>query len=40
MVDKTMEEFQLLDDITGGDIYIGAAESESFCYFVTVAKQL
>ena len=28
MVDKTMEEFQALDDITGGDIYIGAAESE------------
>lgn len=40
MVDKTMEEFQSLDDITGGDIYIGAAESESFCYFATVAKQL
>lgn len=40
MVDKTMEEFQTLDDMTGGDIYIGAAESESFCYFATVAKQL
>ena len=25
MVDKTMEEFQSLDDIAGGDIYIGAA---------------
>lgn len=40
MVDKTMEEFQSLDDMTGGDIYIGAAESESFCYFATIAKQL
>lgn len=40
MVDKTMEEFQSLDDITGGDIYIGAAESQSFCYFATIAKQL
>lgn len=40
MVDKTMEEFQSLDDITGGDIYIGAAESESFCYFAQIAKNL
>ena len=40
MVDKTMEEFQALDDITGGDIHIGAAESESFSYFATVAKDL
>lgn len=40
MVDKTMEEFQALDDISGGDIYIGAAESESFSYFATVAKDL
>ena len=40
MVDKTMEEFQALDDITGGDIYISAAESESFSYFATVAKDL
>lgn len=40
MIDKTMEEFQALDDITGGDIYIGAAESESFSYFATVAKDL
>ena len=40
MFDKTMEEFQALDDITGGDICIGAAESESFSYFATVAKDL
>lgn len=40
MVDKTMDEFQSLDDITGGDIYIGAAESESFCYFASIAKKL
>lgn len=40
MVDKTIEEFQSLDDITGGDIYIGAAESESFSYFASVAKEL
>lgn len=40
MLDKTMEEFLSLDDLTGGDIYIGAAESESFCYFATIAKNL
>ena len=40
MVDKTIEEFQSLDDITGGDIYIGAAESKSFGYFAEVAKEL
>ena len=38
MVDKTLEEFQSLDDITGGDIYIGAAESEAFEYFAAITR--
>lgn len=29
MVDKTEEEFKALDEISGGDIHIGAAESDS-----------
>lgn len=40
MVDKTVEEFQSLDDITGGDIYIGAAESNGLTAFMQVLKQL
>lgn len=40
MVDKTMEEFQSLDDITGGDIYIGTAESNGITPFIQVLKQL
>lgn len=40
MVDKTMEEFQSLDDITGGDIYIGTAESNGITPFIRILKQL
>ena len=40
MVDKTMEEFQSLDDIAGGDIYIGAAESNGITPFIQILKQL
>ena len=40
MVDKTVEEFQSLDDITGGDIYIGAAESNGITPFIQILKQL
>lgn len=40
MVDKTMDEFHSLDDINGGDIYIGGAESASFKCFAQVAKIL
>ncbi|MBO4351560.1 MAG: LysR family transcriptional regulator, partial [Proteobacteria bacterium] len=32
MVDKTVSEFKSLDDITGGDIYIGCAESYQIRY--------
>ncbi|WP_102410810.1 LysR family transcriptional regulator [Beduinella massiliensis] len=40
MVDKTTDEFKSLDEITGGDIRIGCAESENFKYFVYAAKSL
>lgn len=40
MVDKTTEEFQSLDEISGGDIYIGGAESKAIKYFVEAAKNL
>ncbi len=33
MVDKTTDEFKSLSDITGGDIYIAAAESKLVKYF-------
>jgi DNA-binding transcriptional LysR family regulator len=40
MVDKTMDEFRCLDEINGGDIYIGGAESDAIKYFVWAAKNL
>lgn len=40
MVDKTMEEFSSLDELDGGDIYIGAAESNGLIPFMHVLKQL
>lgn len=40
MVDKTLDEFHSLDEINGGDIYIGGAESEAIQYFVKAAKNL
>ena len=40
MVDKTMDEFHSLDTVTGGDIYIGGAESDAIKYFVWAAKHL
>ncbi len=40
MVDKTTDEFKYLNEITGGDIRIGCAESENFKYFVLAAKAL
>ena len=40
MVDKTTEEFKALDEINGGDIHIGCAESDGFKYFAQAAKEL
>lgn len=40
MVDKTTAEFRTMDDIIGGDIYIGAAETDSTKYFARIAKEL
>lgn len=40
MVDKTMDEFSSLDEIDGGDIYIGAAESNGLMPFMHILRQL
>lgn len=40
MVDKTIDEFKALDEINGGDIYIGCAESEGISHFLRVVKKL
>lgn len=36
MVDKTTEEFKALDEVTGGDVYIGCAESSQVQYLAEV----
>lgn len=40
MVDKTTAEFKALDEIHGGDIRIGCAESEGITHFLHVIKKL
>lgn len=40
MVDKTTDEFKSLGEITGGDIRIGCAESDSIRHFANCAKNL
>lgn len=40
MVDKTLDEFHSMDNIYGGEIYIGAAESDSFQLFAKIAKNM
>ena len=40
MADKTLAEFQSLDTGTGGDIYIGCAESNGIAPFIRVIKSL
>lgn len=40
MVDKTTDEFKSLDEINGGDIYIGCAESEGMKYFFRILRKL
>lgn len=40
MVDKTTNEFKSLDDINGGDIHIGCAESDNMKYFSQIMKKI
>lgn len=40
MVDKTTEEFRALDEINGGDIHIGCAESDGIKYFLRAVLRL
>lgn len=40
MVDKTSDEFKALDDITGGDVQIGCAESYQIKYLARVIQKL
>ena len=40
MVDKTTKEFQALDEINGGDIHIGCAESNGISHFIRIIQSL
>ena len=40
LVDKTLEEFKSLDDLSSGDIYVGAPESEAMEQFALVVSDL
>ena len=40
LVDKTLDEFQSLDDLNSGDIYVGAPESEAMEQFALVVSDL
>ena len=40
MVDKTKGEFLSMDDITGGDIHIGGAETDAMKYIAQAARDL
>lgn len=40
MADKTLAEFQALDEINGGDIYIGCAESNGIAPFIQAIQSL
>ena len=40
MTDKTLAEFKSLDEINGGDIHIGCAESNGIASFIQVIQKL
>lgn len=40
LVEKTEREFKSLDEIVGGDIYIGCAEADGFKFFVRALKKV
>lgn len=40
MVDKTTDEFRSLDEINGGDIHIGCAESNGLKHFIRLIKKM
>ena len=39
MVDKTADEFKALDEVTGGNVYIGCAESYQIRYLAQIIKE-
>ena len=39
MVDKTKDEFRALDEVTGGDVYIGCAESYQIQYLAEIIRE-
>lgn len=39
MVDKTTDEFNALDTVTGGEVYIGCAESHQIKYLARIIKE-
>lgn len=40
MADKTLDEFKSLNEINGGDIHIGCAESNGIAHFIRIIKSM